>query len=293
MIRTIRTLLLTTLLLIASSCTKPGEDSGSDPSPGGNGGAKASGAFATNCGTVVGGKVKNPASGDDGFRSPIKVLGPNLLSVTLPTGPLMVKLHGLGSPGNNSKAEAARSALEGLAAAEEGIFIPADSECTASLGNGNQGAFGQVFTASGKSYSEILIERGLSQVSSDPCGGDLISSCYRDLEEETSKKIAGEIGRLLWKPISDSTGKLAVHTGPANATVRVSSEEGLRQGGGNGYGDLSRFSKPGCSYGANVKLQVFNSEGAAYTFNGSTTITIPNGCQRYCLEGSSLVACTK
>ena len=280
------------LLIFVCGCTKPGEESADAPATGGGSGPKLSGAFATNCGTVVNGKLKNPASAGDGFRSAIKVLGANLVSVTLPTGPLLVKLHGLGAPGS-SKASSAQSTLEGLAALEDGIFIPADSECSASLGNGSQGAFGQVFTASGKSYSELLIERGLSEVTSDTCGGDLLTSCYKALEDETSKKIAGEIGRLLWKPVSDSTNKLAVHTKPFGVTVKVNGEEGLAQGGGNGYGDLARFSKPGCGYGANVKVQVFNSEGAAYTFNGSTTITIPNGCQRYCVEGNTLAPCAK
>jgi hypothetical protein len=279
-------------LALLSGCTQPGEDTGTAPGKGGKDGPKLSGAFATNCGTVINGKLKNPASASDGFKSAIKVLGANLVSVTLPTGPLLVKLHALGAPGS-SKAASAMSALEALAAAEDGIFIPADTECNASLGSNSQGAFGQVFTASGKSYSEILIERGLSEVSSDTCGGELIASCYRGLEDEASKKIAGEIGRLLWKPVSDSTSKLAVHTGPSGVTVKVSGEEGMRQGGGNGYGDLARFSKPGCGYGANVQVQVFNSEGAAYTFNGSTTITIPNGCQRYCIEGNTLTPCAK
>ena len=185
------------LLIFVCGCTKPGEESADSPATGGGSGPKLSGAFATNCGTVVNGKLKNPASAGDGFRSAIKVLGANLVSVTLPTGPLLVKLHGLGAPGS-SKASSAQSTLEGLAALEDGIFIPADSECSASLGNGSQGAFGQVFTASGKSYSELLIERGLSEVTSDTCGGELLTSCYKALEDETSKKIAGEIGRLLW-----------------------------------------------------------------------------------------------
>jgi hypothetical protein len=288
-----RTISCLALLTLLSACTKTGEDEQGSPTTGGGSGPKVSGAFATNCGTVVNGKLKNPASAGDGFRSPIKVMGANLLSITLPTGPLMVKLHGLSAPSSSSKASAAQSTLEGLAALEDGIFIPADSDCTARLGNGSQGAFGQVFTASGRSYSELLVEQGLAQVSSDACGGELLTPCYKALQENSDKKVAGEIGRLLWKPISDSTGKLAVHTGPFGVTVKVSGEEGKAQGGGNGYGDLARFSKPGCGYGANVQVQVFNSQGAAYTFNGSTTITIPNGCQRYCIEGKTLAPCAK
>lgn len=274
-----------------AACTQPGEEN--QKSAGGGGAAIPSGAFSTNCGTVVNGKLRNPPSPSDGFKSPVKVLGPNLLSINLPTGPLMVKLHNLGAPSNNAKASAAMRTLEDLATGEEGIFIPADSECSSALGSKTSGALGQVFTASGRSYSEALIARGQSQVSTDPCGGSLLKTCYEALEEDTAEKVAGEIGKLLWKPVSDSTGKLAVHSAPYGASVKVNGELGVDQGAGNGYGSLARFSKPGCAYGNNVQVQVFNSKGAAYTFNGATTITIPSGCSRTCLVGGTIAQCSK
>jgi hypothetical protein len=33
--------------------------------------------------------------------------------------------------------------------------------------------------------------------------------------------------------------------------------------------------------------------GAAYTFNGSDTITIPNGCNRYCIKEGAIALCPK
>ena len=272
-----------------SGCTKSEDGSESGGSGGGNGDNTKS-AFSTSCGTVSGGKLQNPASPSDGFRSPITVLGPNLLSVTLPTGPLMVKLHGLDAP-YGSKGESAKAYLQALAV-EEGIFIPADRDCTASL-EGGVGALGQVFTASGKSYSESLITRGLASLESDPCGGDLLSTCYGALKEDTDSKIAGEVGRLLWKPVSDSNGKLAVHTEPYGTTVKVNGEIGTNQGGGNGYGSLARFTKPGCAYGASVRVQVLDEKGAAYTVNGATEIIIPSGCARTCVEGPTIKQCSK
>ena len=277
--------------LLASALTGCTKDS--DPSTGETPGRVSTGAFSTECGTVVGGKLTNPASAGDGFRSPVTVVGPNLLSIRLSTGPLLIKLHSLGVPSNNSVASGARAALESLAKEGDGIFIPADADCSTTVSGGGTGSIGQVFTAGGKSYSETLISRGLSAVSSDPCGGALISSCYRALQEDAADKFAGEIGRLLWKPVSDSDGRLAIHTGPSGTSVIVNGETGTNKGGGNGYGSLARFSKTGCGYGANVRVQVFNSKGAAYTFNGSTTITIPNGCSRHCLDGSSLEQCVK
>jgi hypothetical protein len=185
------------------------------------------------------------------------------------------------------------SALESLAREGSAIFIPAGADCSASLDGGSTGSLGQLFTPSGRSYSEALISRGLATVSSDPCGGSLLTSCYRALQEEAASKYAGEIGRLLWKPVSDSNGKLAVHTEPYGTTVRVNGETGTNHGGGNGYGSLARFSKPGCAYGSNVRVEVFDRNGAAYTFNGLPYIIIPSGCSRTCLDGSSLQQCAK
>lgn len=283
-----RFLLSSALLFSVSACTKEdgSSEGGESPRDGG-----PTGAFATECGTLVDGKLNNPPSPNDGFRSAVKVVGSNLLSITLPSGPLLVKLQNIGSA-SGSTSESAMSALQ-LLAREEGIFIPAESECTTSVAGGGTGSIGQIFTASGVNYSETLIKRGLASLSTDPCGGDKLSSCYRALQEDAKEKFAGEIGRLLWKPVADSDGRLAVHTKPYGTTVKVNGETGVNKGPGNGYGSLARFNKPGCGYGNSVQVQVFNASGAAYTFNGSTTITIPTGCSRTCVEGSSLAQCSK
>jgi hypothetical protein len=291
MLNKINVFKLLLISLIITSCTKPGEDN--DKSASNQPGSGSKSAFQTNCGTIVGGKMQNPPSPSDGFSSPIRVLGSNLVSVTLSTGPLLVKLHGLGSLSDPTRAAAARAELEALAARGNGIFIPADSECSSALGNSSTGALGQIFTSTGTSFSETLVTKGLATITSDPCGGSELVTCYRALSDEARKKFAGELTRLLWKPVSDSNGKLAIHTGPFGTSVKVNGELGTNQGGGNGYGSLARFSKPGCGYGANISVEVTNTEGAAYTFKGSTTITIPSGCQRFCLENGNLEACAK
>ena len=278
-----------TLLTAVTACTKEDSDDNGISNPG-SGGENPKSAFQTNCGTVIGGSLENPASPSDGFRSAVTVLGANLLSVNLPSGPLLVKLHGLGTP-SDDVAASAQVILKSLAT-QEGIFIPADSECTTGSGK-DSGALGQIFTVSGESYSEALLSRGLAEVRKDPCGGELIHTCYKALDDDASKKFAGEIGRLLWKPVADSDGRLAVHTEPYGASVKVNGELGTNQGAGNGYGSLARFPKAGCAYGGNVQVQVFNEKGAAYTFNGATTITIPNGCNRTCLEGGTIAQCSK
>lgn len=283
--------------ILCGGCTEDPQTRSADS--GGSGEAvsdavgRPTGAFSTQCGTVVGGVLENPASPADGIRGRATVLGPNLLSLSLSSGPILVKLQGLSTISDRQVAAAAQRTLEGLAAEGEAIFIPADVDCTTTVSGGGVGAIGQVFTASGRSYSEALITRAQSRVSSDPCGGSLLSACYRALEEEAESKFAGELDRMLWKPVSDSDGNLAIHTGPFGTSVRVNGETGRNQGPGNGYGSLARFPKPGCAYGNSVRVQVFAQNGAAYSFNGSTTITIPTGCNRHCLEGGSLEQCVK
>ncbi len=184
-------------------------------------------------------------------------------------------------------------ALKALAI-EDAIFFPAAKDCITTLPGGGQGSIGQIFSASGKSYSETLIHNGLAQIDVDPCGGHLIQSCYDALVDEGgSNEIAGELNSFLWKPQSDSNGLLAVHSGPYNSTVRVNGETGTNAGPGNGFGSLARFSKSGCGYGGNVQVEVLNAQGLPYVVNGQRTITIPSGCNRYCLEGGSIVQCVK
>jgi hypothetical protein len=90
-----------------------------------------------------------------------------------------------------------------------------------------------------------------------------------------------------WKPLSDSTGKLAIHTSPYDTIVIVNGETGTNQGPGNGYGSLARFNKPGCAYGA-ATVRVVNERGAAYMFNGQSEIKIADGCSRWKRVGNSL-----
>jgi len=97
----------------------------------------------------------------------------------------------------------------------------------------------------------------------------------------------------LWKPVSDSDGKLAIHTGPFNTSVIVNGELGENSGPGNGFGSLARFSRPGCGY-SDPQIQVIdNGTGRRYEVGGQTTFTVPLPCNRHCLEGDAIVACTK
>lgn len=90
---------------------------------------------------------------------------------------------------------------------------------------------------------------------------------------------------FLWKPFSDSTGKLAIHV-PASLTGRVDNvqvadpsgtvlETGTYGGVGNGNRVLSRFSKPGSGYPNNCIVLVNISGGCVWRY------TIPNTSSRW------------
>lgn len=84
--------------------------------------------------------------------------------------------------------------------------------------------------------------------------------------------------KFLWKPASDSNGKLAIHT-PNNlhvTSITVGGETKTKPDGiGNGFRPLWRFGKAGGSYGAPVPVAMKLADGRDYT------ATIPNGGQRW------------
>lgn len=248
--------------------------------------------FRTDCGTVSNSSLENPANAKDGVRGTVKVIGANLLIMKPETGgDILVKLHAIGAPSSQSIQTAAQRVLSELAK-EPAVFFPAGKTCTTRVDSAT-GTVGQLFTASGKSYSERLLNEGYGRVESDGCDSSLIYSCYEALAEEASKNNAGEVEAFLWKPVSDSNGKLAIHATPADTVISVNGETGQDFSGGNGYANLARFSKPGCSYGKNVTIKLTNSKGVPYRFAGKSSITVPDGCQRYCIRNGSLVSCPK
>jgi hypothetical protein len=277
-------LLATATCLCLSGCTK--DDSGSDTpeSPAGGG---AIGNFRTNCGTVFNGSLENPVDPDDGQRGALRYIGANLVSIKLKTGDQLIKLHGLDAPYEEFKRRGAETVINELIAEGDGFFYKAERDCDVTLDDGGQGIIGHIFSARGTSFSETLINKGYAKVGYDSCQGSLISSCYSALEEEVSNEIAGELEEFLWKPVSDSNGKLAVHSSPYETTVIVNGETGTNQGPGNGYGSLARFTKSGCAYGA-ARVRVVNSEGAAFLYKGQAEFTIPDGCQRWKLKNGTI-----
>jgi hypothetical protein len=87
----------------------------------------------------------------------------------------------------------------------------------------------------------------------------------------------GSGGRFLWKPVSDSTKKAAIHT-PANVRVDGITVAGKRHGVGsvgNGYRPRFRLDKPGAAYGNGIPVTMHLHGG------GVLTIVVPEGGKRY------------
>jgi hypothetical protein len=284
------TFCLTILAFAATGCTT--EDDGSSSSTSSSATATTN-PFTTDCSTVIDGSLVNPVKKKDGILGKVSVAGPNLLVMTTEKdGDFLVKLHSLGVPYNDAEQAGAERLLEDLAK-EDAYFFKASDDCTTSVGQGQTGYIGQLFTTSGKSYSETLLKKAYGKTSGDPCSGSLLTTCYRALQEDAEASTAGELEAFLWKPVSDSNGKLAIHSSPSDTIIKIGGETGTTQGGGNGYAQLGRFSKPGCAYGKNIQVKAYNSKGAPYRINGNDYLTIPDGCGRYCLKNGAIVACPK
>ena len=285
---TLFTLSLVVTMICSAGCVKKEDDSSNTSSDS----TTTMKPFHTDCGTVVNASMKNPVDPKGGIKGKVTVAGGNFLIMKPEKGgDILIKLHAIGVPYNEAIRSGAERTLKELAK-EDAVFFPAGEQCTTRIDTAT-GTVGQVFTASGKSYSETLLNQGYGRVESDGCDASLILTCYNAIVEEAALRFAGEVESFLWKPISDSNGRLAIHSSPADTVITVNGETGQDFSGGNGYDNLTRFSKPGCSYGKNVTVKLTNSKGIPYRLSGKTSITIPDGCQRYCVKNGAIALCPK
>ena len=268
-------------LIGCGSDSSDDSDNGSNPATAGS-----SKDFQTECGTVANSSVKNPISSEDGVPVTItQVLSSNLVVVRREQGDQLIKLHGIGAAASGELGAVAL--LNSLAAGGAFLYEPAKAGCTATTPDGGQGIVGQLVSSTGQSYTEELIRAGFD-VQVEPtgaCGEDLISGCLAGMKEIYKPKTMGEIRDFLWKPKAESAynaGSLVIHAGPCNATVVVNGQTLLDFGPGNGRCNTSRAFQPGCAFGNNVKVEIFdNDTKLPYTHDGLPYITVPRGCDRF------------
>lgn len=270
---------------LLSACTE------SDSKPSEERAASDSRSFTTNCGVVVAGDVENPVSLEDGEVVKAQVADANVLVIEpISGGPgRLIKLQGIGQ-GDDLSRSTSMMLLRSIASGRL-YYYPAQEGCTVDV-PGGRAEVGSLITSDGKSVAEELARTGLVPVApGESCGGGALEGCLLALSEQ-EELTAGELNEFLWKPESDSDGNLAIHTGPYDTIVIVNGETGENQGAGNGFGSLARFSKSGCGY-PRPQIKVMSSEGIPYTVLGKTTFTVPDPCQRHCLEGGQIVRCHK
>lgn len=283
---------------LGNGCTKEDSSSGSGTSKATQGDTRtAEPTLRTSCDTVFNGTRVNPPNRKDASRGSLTYIGPNLVLMKMKKREQLIKLHAVDVPTLGSQRAVAEQVITALAAKGDGYFFPAEPDCLINLEDGTQGIVGHLFSADGKSFAEELIKKNAAVVTTDVCQGFLVSPCYRALAEEfapptptaTIPEYEGPAtakGFILWKPVSDSNGRLAVHSVPYGASVRVEGELGRDQGAGNGYGSLARFRKPGCGYGKNVKLELLLPGGEKHTFKDKTFATVPDGCRRWLISSN-------
>ncbi|MDZ4787048.1 MAG: hypothetical protein SGJ02_13325 [bacterium] len=274
-------------LLIISGCTKSPDDSSSS-SDSFNSNIDAS-AARVRCGVFTDDEFQSDVPFNSAEPVKVRALSSDLVIITRTTGEdintkQLVKLQGITTSGLSSGKISRGVDLIEQNASFDALFLAAGEGCSVTVNGGGQGVFGHLFTSDLKSINEMLLEKGLALPETGICGGDSLAGCYAGIEvqEEISDQV---IDHVLWKPVSDSDGKLVVLSSAFDVNVSVegsiSSMAGKRIGPGNGFGESSRFPYAGCAYGSNIKLTFTDLQDRIVPLaNGETSVAIPNGCQR-------------
>ncbi len=104
-------------------------------------------------------------------------------------------------------------------------------------------------------------------------------------EPTVSNISTSRITSFIWKPESDSTGKLVVLVNPRNVRIEVQGDisETLKDfGPSNGKGTTARANHTGCDFGDNVILEFFEAATGKRILSrtGKTALLVPDGCER-------------
>lgn len=280
MIRTIFLLVLTGTFLVG--CTSGGSDdgdSGNNPTPPAEG-AAGDRSFNTECGTVVGGTLRNPVEEQVGFDATVtSIVSHTVVVVSRPEGEQLVRLRGLRQDIPAFQQTRARNfAREFL-----GSAVLFTDGCSTTVAGGGQGVVGDIFRASdGRSLSEFLILNNAGDGdTSGACEEAQVGGCLVALAEEVQPETGATINNFLWKPVAERDGNLVVLLNPFGATVIVNGETLAESGPSNGRGTTARGNRPGAAYGSNITIQAIDAQGRFLVWpGGAIEFTIPNGANR-------------
>lgn len=265
------------LCLLFSACSSGG---GSDSSGDAGSGADADG-FKSSCGVLANGSLYNPVAASRGEAVQILFASDsNTLTLQTGSGEKLVKLLGLDDTTsfNNTAAKKLIDAYAG-----QNAYFFSDG-CSAEV-KGGTAEVGQVVTEGGVNISELIVGEhvGGNIEATGSCGESNVASCYADLAKGEIANSDREVKNFLWKPNSESPYNpdgVSILFNPC-AKVLVNGSEVRDYGPSNGRCVTARLAETGCSFGANVKVEVLDkTTGEPYTFNGQPSFTIANGCNR-------------
>ena len=239
--------------------------------------------FMSQCGVVHEGMLKNPVAIEEGRSGHVEIADYNLVVIHLPEGSVLVKLQGIEGMYGYAFRTLAMNKLREIAGDGQAVFYQAMPDCTVRTSGGGVAAVGSLFTIDGVNYVEELLKTGYVEADRyDYCSGELVGECLKTIEETAPEYSDYVVSDFLWKPVSDKDGNLTVLLNPYGATIYVNGIKLADSGSGNGRGTIARGRMPGCNYGGNVQVKVYDDEGRIILFpDGSETYIIPNGCQRY------------
>ena len=246
---------------------------------------------ATKCGVVNNGNLENPPSyGEAEPVSLVAVHDSNLVEVNRGGNSTLIKLHAMGNTAGFDNT-AARSVLSSVAATDTLYLFEAGCSAQTSLG---EATVGQVITAGGRSFSEAVIEERVGGVigGTGECDETAMSSCYSLINSTVgAAPVSGQqVSDFLWKPNSESPynpGGVSILLNPCDVRVLVNGQEFLEYPTGNGRCTTVRSGKPGCEFGSSVKVEILEKgTGNPVYFGTSSSVTIPNGCDRFEYAGS-------
>lgn len=255
---------------------------GSDSSGDAGSGSDADG-FKSSCGVLADGSLYNPVGASRGEEVQILFASDsNVLTLQTGSGEKLVKLLGLDDTTSFNNT-AAKKLIDGYAGQNAYFF---SDGCTAEVKAGTA-TVGQVVTEGGVNLSELIVGRhvGGNIEATGSCGEANVAGCYADLAngDNASSDSDKEVSNFLWKPNSESPynpGGVSILFNPC-AKVLVNGSEARDYGPSNGRCVTARLSETGCSFGSNVKIEVLDkTTGEPYTFNGQSSFTIANGCNR-------------
>ena len=212
MIRKLFTLVICCLLV--ASCTKGGGSSDDDNNSGSGSGGSTEGAagernFTTECGTVIGENLRNPANEREGVDVTItSIASHNVVIVSRDGGQQLVRLRGM----RNDIPDFQKTRALNLARQFLGSAILFTDGCATTVSGGGEGVVGELFRASdGTSLSEFLILNNAGDGdATGSCGENLVGVCLAALAEEVQPETGATVSNFLWKPQSDKDGNLVV-----------------------------------------------------------------------------------